>query len=326
MNFKRLSIALLVITVSIFIITSFAVAQDFPNKEITVVIPFDAGGNIDRLARMTAPYWEKELGVPVVCENIPGAQGQVGFETFSRRPADGYTIAVGTEPYLTATIIRGASYSYDDFKFINIQEFDPLTLVVNSDSKYNTAEALLQDIKEHPGEISYGVEPGGWDYIIAQKIKEQLNLDAREVFYEGGGPLRIALMGGHVDFIFDSVGGCISMGEKARVLAVDNTQGTKLWPDVPTLNEVLEKYDASVPAVGSIRFWMVRSELEKEYPQRYQILLETYEKAMNNENFIKELKEKGFYDVTQVMSPESANEMMVEVNKLVNEYKDMFIQ
>lgn len=303
-----------------------ALAQrGYPEREITVIIPFAAGGSVDRMIRSLAPYWEKELGVPLVLQNYEGAQGQLGFERFVRMPADGYTILVGTEPYLSASILRGASYTLADFDFLNIQQFDPVAITVNASSPYRTLSDLLEAIKARPNTLAWGVEPGGWDYVMGSLIFGQLGLKVREVFYDGGGPLRVALMGGQVDFTLGSAAGDVSMGDRARVLAVSGTSRFPAWPDAPTLNEALESYGIQVPNLGSIRFVAVHSALKRQYPERYEVLLRTYERAINNPEYRQRIAETAEGLVTLYMGPGAASLQIAETHAVVNRFRDIFL-
>lgn len=302
-----------------------AVAQSYPTREIQVIIPFDAGGSVDRMIRALAPYWEKELGVPLVLQNYSGAQGQVGFERFYRTRPDGYTIMVGTEPYLSASILRGASYDLDDFDILNVQQFDPVAITVPANSPYRTLADLLEAIRANPGKLAWGVEPGGWDYVVGHLIFDALGLEVIEVFYDGGGPLRVALMGGQIDFSLGSAAGDMAMGDRARVLAVSGTRPFPGWPEAEVLNEALKPYGVSVPNLGSVRFVAVHSSLKEQYPDRYQTLLRTYEAAISNPQFIERSRESGVELVTQFVGPEASNAQVREANAVVNEFRELFL-
>src|SRR5262245_20258336 len=109
-----------------------ASAQTYPSRPVTILVPFDAGGSVDRLARGLAPYLSKQLGQPVTVENRPGAGGQVGTTWFLQQPDDGYTLMVSpATPYLpTNILVTRARYKLDDFTFINGQWTDFAFLAV----------------------------------------------------------------------------------------------------------------------------------------------------------------------------------------------------
>lgn len=296
--------------------------EEWPKDKITVVIPFAAGGSADTMARGLIKYWEQELGVPMVIENREGASSQVGITYYSKLPADGNSILIGTQLYLSSTIaLQNADYDIDDFAMINFQQIDPVTITVHNDSPYQTFDDLINAIKENPGQLKFGTIFGGPLHIASEILKEELDLDYKTVFYDSGNAFRTALLGKHVDFIFGQVNGDLALKGNARVLAVAGER-TELWPDSPTFNEVLAKYNKGFPLLGSSRYIAVHSEVKENYPERFEKLVETYKKAFENPEYQEILKNSGELEVSGFYGPEESDRINLEMHELVIKYKD----
>ncbi|MFZ7101102.1 MAG: tripartite tricarboxylate transporter substrate binding protein [Peptococcaceae bacterium] len=297
--------------------------DDWPKEKITVIIPYAAGGTADTLARGLIPYWEKELGVPMVIENRQGASTQVGATLFSKLPPDGNSIIISAQNYLSVNeIINNADYKVSDFAMINIQQYDPVSVTVLEDSTYKTFDDLVKAIKENPGELKWGTLYGGPLHIAGEILKDELGLDFKTVFYDGGNDMRTALLGRHVDFIIGQANGDLALKGKARVLAINSKKRMPIWPDSPTFLEVLEKYNVEMPNLGVSRFIAVHAKLKETYPERFQKLVETYQKAFNNSEYQGYLEKSGEITVTEFNTPEESEKINQEIHDTVLKYKD----
>lgn len=301
-----------------------ATPSDWPKGEkITMIIPFNAGGSADTMMRQINKYWEQELGSNIIIENREGAAGMVGATTFLKKPADGLTVFAGTQLYLSANIVlQNAQFKLDDFDIINFQQFDPITICVREDSPYKTFDDLVAAMKEKHGQLKWGTIYGGPLHLAGELLKDKLGVDFTTVNYDSGNGYRTALLGGHVDFVISNANGDRAIKGKARVLAVADTEKSPIWPDAPTLNEVLEKYGVDFPPLGSVRFIAVSSALKKNYPERYQRLVNTYKKAFESPEYQELLKNNGEIYVSHYYGPEESNKMNHDLHALVEKYKD----
>ena len=127
-----------------------AFTQDWPSRPVTIMVPFNAGGSLDRMARGIAPYLSKELGQPVTVTNRPGAGGQVGTTWFLQQPDDGYTLMMtAATPYLpTNILITGAKYTLADFAFVNAQWSDYTFIAVHKDKRADAPAAIGAKVRE----------------------------------------------------------------------------------------------------------------------------------------------------------------------------------
>ena len=146
---------------------------DYPTKPITMIIPYAAGGTTDVWGRKLAALLEKYLGQAITVTNQGGASGSIGSQFVKEQPSDGYTVLVCAETMGTYRTMNVCDLDYSDFTVISPLVGDPKVLVVGKDSKYNTLEELLDDIKANPGKITMSHSgPGGSGHNQGLVMKE----------------------------------------------------------------------------------------------------------------------------------------------------------
>lgn len=262
-------------------------AAEWPARPVTLVVPFNAGGSLDRMARGLAPYLAKELGQPVTVVNRPGAGGQVGTTWFLQQPDDGHNLLVtSATPYLpTNILVTGAKYAMEDFAFVNAQWSDYTMLAVHKDKPYKTLKDLIDAIKANPGKLSTGVTFGSAGQISTMMLLDALGIPAnavRIVTYDGGGPVRTALAGGHLDFSVLQAEGSETVRDFVRPLAVFREEQAKDW-DAPPVNEALKSFGITIPILsGSIRVLAASTAFKKKQPRAFDKLALAYQRALEN--------------------------------------------
>lgn len=265
-------------------------AAEWPARPITLLVPFNAGGSLDRMARGLAPYLSKELGQPVTVVNRPGAGGQVGTTWFLQQPDDGYTLLVtAATPYLpTNILVTGAKYTMESFAFVNAQWSDYTMLAVHKDRPYKSLKDLIEAVKAAPGKLSTGVTFGSAGQISTMMLLEAFGIRAdsvRIVTYDGGGPVRTALAGGHIDFSVLQGEGSETVRDFIRPLAVFRDTPAKEW-DAPPINDALKWAGVKVPVLsGSIRVLASSAAFKKKNPQAFDKLTAAYKRALENRDF-----------------------------------------
>jgi tripartite-type tricarboxylate transporter receptor subunit TctC len=275
-----------------------SLAADWPSRPITIVVPFDAGGSVDRLARGIANFLPRELGQPISVINQPGAGGQIGTSWLLHQPADGYTLMVTPAvPYLAVNIlVTHARYTLKDFSFVNAQWTDFQFLAVPKDRPYKTVAELIDAIRAHPGKLTAGVTFGSQGHFATMSLLEALKLppDAiRLVTFDGGGPLRTAIVGGQVDFSVVQAEGSEGITSLIRPLAVYLDHTTEEF-DAPPINDALKPYGISVPLLsGSIRTLAAPAGFLAAHPADFKRLATAYQKALANPEFQAWLKTNG---------------------------------
>jgi len=217
-------------------------AQDYPNRPVTLVVPWPAGGTTDIGMRALATATEKYLKQKIVLENRPGAAGVLGPQQVAQTAApDGYTlvqipITVFRAPFMRKTSLDPAT----DFTYIIGLSGYTFGIVVRSDAPWKTFKELIDYARENPGKINYGTPGAGTTlHITMEQIAKQQGIKWVHVPFKGTAETTGALLGGHIDAVADSTGwaSMVNAGQ-LRLLVLWTTTRSKNWPDVPTLREV----------------------------------------------------------------------------------------
>lgn len=245
--FKKLS-ALLVALLS-----SVAIAQsDYPNRPITWVVPFAAGGPTDAMARSIADVTSKQLGQSIIVDNVPGAGGTIGATKVARATPDGYTFLVGHMGYMGAAPALYKKLSYDpvaDFEATFRFPDTPLVLMVRNNHPAKNVKELYDFAKKNPDQVFLGnAGLGSSSHLIAALVANSAGVDVKHVPYKGAGPALIDVVGGQIDGMYDQTNTAFPQINEKRVRALAVTSKTRLpqLKDVPTLNEtILPGFEAS---------------------------------------------------------------------------------
>jgi len=247
--YQKIKVAIASILISVS--GSIAFAQGFPNKPVTLVIPFPPGGGTDTGGRILAEQLSKRWGQPVIVDNKGGAAGQIGADLVAKAKPDGYTLLLGN---IGTQAINPSLYPkmpYDPitaFAPISLVAELPLAMMVNPTVPSKTAKEFITLVKANPGKFSYSsAGAGGAPHLAAEMFKDQTGTFILHVPYRGGGPAIADLLAGHVQLSFMTVleaSGHIKSG-KLRALAVTGDKRVQAFPDVPTLSEqVLPGFNA----------------------------------------------------------------------------------
>ena len=215
----------------------------WPDKTITLVVPFPAGGATDALARTLTPKLQEKLKQNVIVDNKAGATGTIGAGFVKRAPADGYTLLVTSlgplviAPYLLAKVPYEAS---KDFDYLTVAVQAPNVLVVPASSPYKTMVELIAAEKANPGKLTFAsAGTGTSDHLSAELFWLQSGTSGLHVPYKGAAPAITDLLGGQVDAAFQNINNVLPhiTAGKLRVLAIAAPKRSPLLPNVPTLTE-----------------------------------------------------------------------------------------
>lgn len=220
-----------------------AVAADYPNRAIRLVVPFAPGGAADGFARSISQPLAARLGQPVVVENRAGAGGTVAADHVARAAADGYTLLIADIGPNAVAAGLFPQLSYDaarDFAPITLGTRVPMILMVHPGVPARDLRELIADIRQHPGRYNFGsAGSGGISHLTGEMLRIRAGLDMVHVPYKGGGNALAGILGGDVQMMFATAStglGPVRSG-KARAYAVAAAQRTPLLPDVPTMKE-----------------------------------------------------------------------------------------
>ncbi|RDK11365.1 tripartite tricarboxylate transporter substrate binding protein BugD [Cupriavidus lacunae] len=220
-----------------------ASAQAWPNKPITWIVPFAAGGPTDALARTIAERVSREVGQSIIIDNSPGAGGTVGAAKAARAPADGYTMLVGHMGYMGAAPALYKKLPYDPVKdFAPVFRFPdtPMVLMVRRDHPAKDVRALVEYGKKNPGKLNLSnAGMGSTSHLVAALFAASAGVQVSLVPYKGAGPALIDVIGGQVDGMFDQTNTALPQitESKVRPLAVTSATRVAQLKDVPTLAE-----------------------------------------------------------------------------------------
>ncbi|MCE7527402.1 tripartite tricarboxylate transporter substrate binding protein [Polynucleobacter sp. IMCC 30228] len=218
--------------------------SDYPTKPITYVVPYPPGGAADVFARQLAKKLSERLGKPVVIENRPGANGNIGSEYVAKAPADGYMILLGSASTITINPhLYGKQMPYDPMK-----DLQPVSgthemanvLVVNIATPYKSVADVVAAAKAKPGAIAYAsAGNGNTMHLAGEQFKMQADIDLLHVPYKGGPPALNDVLGGQVPMMFNNLPAIVMLvnSGKLRALGVGSAKRSPLLPSVPTMDE-----------------------------------------------------------------------------------------
>ena len=223
--------------------TARAASSDWPARPVNLVVPFPAGGGTDAFARPFSSQFAKVTGKTLVVDNRGGAGGTLGASIAAKAPADGYNFFMGgTHHVIAPSVYPKLEYDLErDFVPLALLASVPQVLVVNPKKvPHTTLQALLADVRAHPGQYNYAsAGPGSSHHLAGELFKLQTKTDIIHVPYKGAGPALQDLIAGNVDMLFDGLGSSAQhiKGGRIKALMVSGAQRNPAIPDVPCASE-----------------------------------------------------------------------------------------
>ena len=220
-----------------------AFAQDYPTRQVTIVVPFAPGGSVDFIGRLVGQKLSERLGRPVIIENCPGAGSATGTLAVTKAAPDGYTLLVAPSGTFAINPTLYKQLSYDpasDLIPVALVVRDPLLLVVNPALPVKSVADLIRLAKERPGKLSFASPGAGTSlHLLGEFLKVTAGIEMVHVPYRGGAPAMQDLVAGQVDLMFADPATGVPQVQAGKVRALGVSSATRLpaAPDIPTVAE-----------------------------------------------------------------------------------------
>ena len=225
--------------------------EEWPQRQVTIVVPFSAGWSADLLGRLLAQHLQAKFGVPFVVENRGGAGGSIGTAVVAKAPPDGYTLLIGTVSTHAITPSLYAKLPFDierDFAPISLLVRLPNLLIVNKDVPAKTVPELVDYLKANDGKVNFGSSGNGTSSHLAA-VMFQLATGTRmtHVPFRSTSEEMNNMMGGHIQLAIDSMTTIwpLAKSGEVRAVAVSTPERVAAAPDVPTIGETIKGFEAT---------------------------------------------------------------------------------
>ncbi len=285
-------------------------AGDYPQRPITFVVPFAAGGPTDTVTRLIAEPMSEQLGVQIVIQNVTGAGGTVAAGQVAQAAPDGYTVLMHHIGMSTAPSLY-PDLDYDplsDFATIGLVTEVPMTIVGARDFEPETLEELVSHVQQNVDQVTYAnAGVGAASHLCGLLIEDALGVDLTEVSYDGTGPAMTDLLGGHVDFMCDQTTNTtkqIVAGE-IKGYAVTSSERVDSLPDLPTTAE------GGLPEV-QVTVWHGLYVPVGTPDEAVQRLTQALQAALQDQNVIDSLADLGAEPVAQERATPQAHSELLE--------------
>jgi tripartite-type tricarboxylate transporter receptor subunit TctC len=236
---RRIILALLA-TVALPGLAGSAMAQVYPSRPITMIVPYSAGGPTDTIARIVGERMARSLGQPVIVEDLPGAAGTIAAARVARADPDGYTISVATwSSYVVSPVVYQLQYDVlRDFAPVALLTKTPLLIVAKKAMPANDLQGMVAWLKANPDAAFQGIA-GATDQVVGFLLQQQTGAKFQEVPYRGLASAMQDLLAGRIDFLFDQPSDALPQIRSGaiKVFAVTANSRLAVAPDIPTVDE-----------------------------------------------------------------------------------------
>jgi len=281
---KKTAFLMVLFALLVALLVSNSFAQKFPAKDITLIVPWAAGGGTDTIGRALVKNARSYFGVNVNVVNKTGGMGAVGMGAVATAVPDGYTVGLITFQLSTYRMMGLADLSYRDYQLIQLLNQSPAAISVSTESKFKTLKDLMEYAKAHPGVVTAGHSGagGGWHLALASiAVREGVKFNF--VPFDGAAPTRTAVVGGHIAVATTGIDEVLQLyrAGQIRILAVNDTKRHWLFPDVPTIAE------AGYPNPKIIYDWRGLAAPKGVPGDRMSVLIEGFKKCFEDPEFKK---------------------------------------
>ena len=224
-----------------------AAQKVFPDRSVTLVLPYAPGGTVDIQARLLAQGLTGKLGHAVIVRNMPGATGAIATDFVARAPGDGYTLLFASSAQITSVpMTQKVNYKLQDLTPVSASGRGTMVLAINAKLPAKHLKEFIEYARANPGKISYGSSgTGSVGHLVGALFGARAGLDMVHIPYKGGGAVMADLLAGHLQMIFGNSGEVMAQAknENIRVLAVSSTARMKQLPNTPAIAEILPGFE-----------------------------------------------------------------------------------
>lgn len=304
-----------------------AEGDKYPNQPITVIVPWSQGGGTDRSTRALTPTWASVMGGEFTVQNFSGGSTQVGGERIFSSNADGYTVGMWNLPQMQATwLFQDATYRTDDFNYIGTNHADPTMWFAPQDSSYGDMNEFLEFARNN--EVNVGLTSAvGNTALSALLVLDTYDVNMNLINLEGGSGVRQAILAGDVDaavnqpwaFNPSNIG-------KVTTLGSHTPESQELWPDTPSFAN-LGLTDLPLVDQGLVQWKLMvaPAPIKKEYPDRWEMLVSTYEEAMMTDSYRQRASEQGNLDqIIRFNGPDETGKIVKQNTDFMSQFKPLF--
>jgi len=245
---NRRNILASALAIAVLGVAATAMADTYPSKTVTIVIPFPPGGTLDVVGRMLAQKLTEQMGQSFIVDNRPGAGGTIGAGVVKNARPDGYTLLFSPSTFVS-TPMTMPTPPYDavkDFTPVALVAKAPLAIAVRSDLPFNDVKGLIAYAKANPGNMSFAIgSSASAGHMSTELLKRAGGIEYLIVPYKGSGPAYQDLLGGRIDAFIDPILGSSSHAKagKLKVIAVTSKERVPALPNTPTVGETVPGYE-----------------------------------------------------------------------------------
>lgn len=300
-----------------------AMAQDFPSRQMTAIVPFAPGGGTDRSVRLVTPTWARLLGADdFMLDHKPGAGTLIAQNLMANAQHDAHTTVFTPAPY-TAWLaeLEPEAFQLEQVAWIGSYFQDPNVLLVPKDSPYDSIEQFLDAAANASEPLTAAVSaPLSASHAATVVLRERAGVKLRIVPFDGGGPARNAVAGGHVDCCMAPYWSATNVYELTKALAI-------FWPQDPTEDfwnapPAQELLPFDMPSLNEPYCAQISSQSAQDHPERYQRLIETFERTLLDPEFIEGADAQGLTPFVGFMGPEECKKWVKDYVELLAEFRE----
>lgn len=299
---------------------SFA-GSDWPNKPVTMVVPFSPGGGVDQTLLPLKPILEKKLGQSFLYSYKKGASGRIGWEIVNANGKEGYAVTALVLPHLVnTTIFAKPKYKFDDITPVAVITGDVPIWFTHKDSPYNSMADLVADAKKRPGEVKLAIGSfTGEHYIGVALLEQNLGIKFRKVNVKGGSKVMSNVVGKHFDVGVSRPTSILRVRDEIKGLGIVSAKKSPLYPEAETFDKQLPA--SKIPHLRAAFGFAAHKKFKETDPEGFAKLVKAVKEALHSPEYQTALK-RGGREFTY-MGPDEAVKFVADMHASMRKYKPL---